>query len=619
MIKQAYRNAFFASIFCLLSFNSLAAGGYTPSTSTQKSIETFTVNKDGSYREDNETLTRIETEQGVQNNGDKDISYIPDLEDVKIQAAYTILPDGSRIQVPEKNIHTTNDDLLSGGAMYSDMKHKMVIYPNVVAGSQLYLKYTKIRHVPLFAGHFAYRKIALPFWKYGYCEVNFIFDPKIHLKLDARGFEGSHLADERGMRHERFVFRQDAFVESEPNQVSASDFAPYVLASTFANYEALGKAYQDKTKDKVKVTPALKQLADELTRGADDQKAQARLLYNWVSKNIRYVGSYIGNGGYVPHDAQTILDNKWGDCKDHVVILETLLAAKNIESSAVLIHSGNAYVLPKLAGVYAFNHAITYVPSLDLYLDSTDRFAPFGILPMGDLDKQVLLTGLNKMGKTPTMKAQEQAIQTVIVLNVMSDGKIQGGSKIHSSGNKEIALRGRRFNDQNSPQERVINTILSGANLSGVGEIHSTDPTDLDKPLEINASFTLDTVSNVPGPAAMPIPPGVAFGVLNARMIPKPKEKINFPLNCESVAYRNDYEIEFPANVQIRHIPDNVDYDDGVLHYTAKYTLNGNKLEVSRNLASQHPTMVCDVSENERVKRFFPVFQRDMRAQVIYE
>jgi len=42
----------------------------------------------------------------------------------------------------------------------------------------------------------------------------------------------------------------------------------------------------------------------------------------------------------VPHDAQSILDNRYGDCKDHVVILEALLEAVGIDSSPALINSG---------------------------------------------------------------------------------------------------------------------------------------------------------------------------------------------------------------------------------------------------------------------------------------
>ena len=37
-----------------------------------------------------------------------------------------------------------------------------------------------------------------------------------------------------------------------------------------------------------------------------------------------------------------------------------------------------------------FNHVITYVPGLNLYLDSTARFAPMGALPDEVMDKPVL-------------------------------------------------------------------------------------------------------------------------------------------------------------------------------------------------------------------------------------
>jgi heat shock protein HslJ len=53
--------------------------------------------------------------------------------------------------------------------------------------------------------------------------------------------------------------------------------------------------------------------------------------------------------------------------------------------------------------------------------------------------------------------------------------------------------------------------------------------------------------------------------------------------------------------------------------YTAKYILKGKVLEINRSLYTQHSTMVCGPDENKREKKFFPVFQRDMRAQVIYE
>lgn len=598
--------------------SSFAAEDYAFPISYPKNINTYTVKKDGSFQVVHESFMRIDTEDAVSSFGEKKISYIPSLESVKILDACTILPDGSRIKVPPENIRTAKGDMVSAAASYSDTQYEVIIYPNVVVGSQLYLKYTQVRHTPLFPGQFGFRQTISPYIKFDHFEVNVNFDPGINIKLDSNGVDGGMLPDKDGMHRYHYTYKQDKIIPFESGQIDSDDYAPYVQATTFASYEALGAAYQEKAQQKVNVTPAIQKLADDLTTGVDGQREQTRILYNWVSKNIRYVGSYIGNGGYVPHDSQIILDNRWGDCKDHVVILEALLAAKGIGSSPALINSADSYALPKLAGM-AFDHVITYVPSLDLYLDSTARFAPFGTLPSSELNKRVVLTGLNRVGKTPPMQAQEHRAQTSTWLKVLPDGTIQGTSQSLASGVEEIDLRGRRFSDRAVPQIEVVKRRLSGVGLTGIGDIHSSDPSDLDKPFEVKTTFTLDPVSNFPGPAAMPIPAGLAFGVIRSRMQQKPQDKVNTPVSCHSFVYSNHYEIEFPPNIRVTHVPDNVRYRDDATQYTATYLLKKNKLEISRELVNQYPTMVCGEAENEMDKKFFPIFQRDMRAQVIYE
>lgn len=59
--------------------------------------------------------------------------------------------------------------------------------------------------------------------------------------------------------------------------------------------------------------------------------------------NIRYVGIWLGNGGIVPHPAEDILQNRYGDCKDKATLLQALLAAKGIYSQQVLINLGDSF------------------------------------------------------------------------------------------------------------------------------------------------------------------------------------------------------------------------------------------------------------------------------------
>jgi hypothetical protein len=610
---------FIALSFFALSFNSWASEEYTFPVSFEKLVTTFSVNSDGSFQEVQEISTRIENEEGVSRYGEKKISYVPKLESVKILEAYTILPNGTRVKVMPNSIRAAKGDMDSRSASYSDTQYKVIIFPNVVMGSQLYYKYLRTRHVPLFPGQFSVRRTLSPFIKSAYVEININFDPRLGLKVDSNGFEGGRIADKEGRHRYHFTQKQDNVIPMEAGQAPSDAYAPYVQASTYANYEALGHAYQGKAGPMTNVTPAIQKLADELTMGVADKRQQTRLLYNWVSKNIRYVGSYIGNGGYVPHASQSILDNRWGDCKDHVVILEALLAAKGIESSPALIGTSDTYVLPKLAVLSAFNHVITYVPSLDLYLDSTAQFTPMGTLPREDLDKPVVLTALNRMGKTPPMLARENMLTTSIVLKIHADGTTEGSSHATGTGIFDIYLRGTKVAEKSSSEKEVVKGMLQNFNLSGSGKIKSSDPTDLDKLLEVESTFVFDAVSNFPGPASMPIKPGIVYGVIEGKTISKPKDKLYLPEACPSVALKDHYKIEFPATTKITHLPENVNYADALVQYTATYELKENKLEIKRELINQNPGMLCGEAENELAKKFFPVFLRDMRAQVMYE
>lgn len=267
-------------IFSSISLNTFSSEDYSFPISFQKIIHTYTVKKDGSFEEINEKLTRIDNEDGVSNFGEDKISFIPKVESIKILDAYTILPDGSRLEVPPENIRTAKGDMKSTVASFSDKQYKVIIFPGVAVGSQLYLKYSQTRHTPLFNGQFAVRDIISPFIKYAHFEVNINFDPGINIKVDSNGVEGGPLPDKDGMRRYRFTSKQDKIIPYETGQIDSDDYAPYVQASTFANYEALGAAYHEKAKQKARVTPVIQKLANDLTKGVDDKRAQTRILYN---------------------------------------------------------------------------------------------------------------------------------------------------------------------------------------------------------------------------------------------------------------------------------------------------------------------------------------------------
>ncbi len=600
-------------------YSSYAHAEYKPSISDELTKETITVNANGSSVSVYENITLIETQAGIESDSQSDIEYNSKNETVQIIEAYTLQADGKKIQVPKEGIRTIGDSVTNGAPKFSETKHKVLIYPDVKVGSRLYIKYRNVEHTPRFKGQFSTARFFSPHYVYKDFEINLIVNNKLPVQVDTKGMDGGLIKETKEQKVYRFTFKQDSVLPPEEGQTSVTDYAPYFTASSFKDHIALGQAYQAGATSKTKITPEIQALADRLTTGMTDEKSQVDVLYQWVSKHIRYVAVYLGNGGVVPHSAQSIYSNRYGDCKDHAVLLETLLKAKGIASSQVLISAGEAFTLPKLAVQTPINHVINYVPSLDVYLDATAQFAPYDTLPMSDMDKPVILTALNRMGHTPAMKAEDNLIATKVDIVINDDGSMSGTSHSYMTGAVGIGYRAAQAASADYEDDLLVKYRLKPEGETGLGKITTSDPFNLAKPFEENATFTLDPISNFPGPGAMRIPVGVTQGELTSLGRSKPKDNAKFPIACYSNTMQENYSVTFPTSTHITRIPTDVNYEDSGISYQATYHLNGNKVDVFRHYQSENPNHVCGTDRSARKLAFFKVLQRDLKAQVFYD
>ncbi|MBU3723196.1 MAG: DUF3857 domain-containing protein [Limnohabitans sp.] len=599
-----------------------ALAQYKPSYTVVKSSSKFEVNPDASYTQYLEEQARVDTPQGVRMLGERKITYNSTLENVEVLEAYTIQPDGTRIGVPLDKIRT-QDETADDGAIYSDSKSKVIIYPKLEVGSQVYYRAKSVQHTPEFPGHFFLWEHYSPHVRYENVTVELVHDVGIEVGVSTKGMQGGKL-EVPPKPHTvayKFTFSQDTAYPNEDSRVDLPDFAPHFAASTFKTYADVGQAYQVRAKEKAAVTPAIQALAQALVQKANAQTTldKVKVLHHWVAQNIRYLGIYVGAGGYVPHDAQSILDNRYGDCKDHVVILESLLAAVCIDSSPALINSGTAFLLPKLPTPGIFDHVITYVPSLNVFLDSTSRFAPLGTLPLGDMGKSVVLTATGALSRTPMTQTSKDRTESRIQMKLTRDGSIEGQSQAKMFGVFEVASRNSQFNYQNKEQSDVVNRLLSRFQETGWGEIAKTEPTNFNAPWQVNSTFELDPVVNVPGPSAMAIPVGLAPGRLKGFAdVVLPKDR-RFPTYCNSTQHEEWIDLAFPKDMKITRVPKGVTFAKGTLRYQSTYALSGHVLKIKRVYASRRTETLCGAESDKAFSDFTQVLRRDLRQQVFFE
>jgi transglutaminase-like putative cysteine protease len=337
------------------------------------------VMEDGSYLKGEELAYRVRDAQGVTALQQVTLSFTQGFQDYRVVSAYTLKADGARIEVPRERM------LLGHGASslpgFQDENNLTIFFPNVEIGDQVVLRTIFRQDIPWYEGNFA---ATFPFTRTVVVEqarLQVSAPSDLPVMISSTGMQGGAEQIIDGQKRWIWTYSNDLPLNFAQDSVVEIDADPHVALTTFANYAEVAEAYAERSEDKSAVTPEIQALADALTEGVTDEREQVRILYHWVASQISYVAIFLGAGGFTPHEAGEILANRYGDCKDHVVLLEALLAAKGIESTAVLINLGSEYEILDTPSPFYFNHVITYVPSIDLYLDSTSPMAPFGCSP----------------------------------------------------------------------------------------------------------------------------------------------------------------------------------------------------------------------------------------------
>jgi hypothetical protein len=204
-------------------------------------------------------------------------------------------------------------------------------------------------------------------------------------------------------------------------------------------------------------------------------------------------------------------------------------------------------------------------------------------------------------------------------MRLTRDGSIEGKSQAKMFGVFEVASRNSQFNYQNKNQADIVNRLLSRFQETGWGEIGKTEPTNYDKPWQVDSTFELDPVVNVPGPSAMAIPVGLAPGrIKNFADVVLPKER-RFPTSCNSTKHEEWIDLAFPKDMKITRVPKDVSFVKGNLKYQSAYELKGQVLKIKRTYAASYKNNICGEEADKLFSAFTQVLRRDLRQQVFFE
>ena len=603
-----------AVVVCGLFTAQVQADDTDHSLTVEKNTHAYVVNADGSFVLNVEMISRVNEERAIKLHAQRPLSFNRTLETLKIVEAYTQKASGRKIRVQPKQIKEQQERASADAPMFQDSRVKVVIFPDVTVGDRLVLRYQLQRNKPLFPQQF--EDINIPdFYQTEQTSFSYDMPASMPLYADVKGYKASTPAAAPGRKIYHWEQLPSEKFRIENGAVAYSDYGQFMAVSTFADYKQFAQAYAARAQ--IEVTPAISKLAKELTNNLDTPRSKALALSDWVRKNIRYVAVYVGPGGVVPHPAQAVLDNRYGDCKDHVALLEALLKAVALESSPALINFGNAYTLPTVPTLGLLNHAITYVPSLDLYLDSTAAPIGAGYLPIPDLGKPVLLTQTGALERTPI--SQLGKVDNTLTFTVADNGSADFN---HVSTVEGWGAEFNRFVFKSLPPadlKKLTQEILSMYGQSGNGEVVS-DTLEGNAPI-FKSTITghTDNLVNLPGPTGVPTLTSLAGGISqNVFAFMAEKERTqNF--TCLSGEIAEQARFEFPKTVNILAVPKAVSLKSGGFDYQATYTQDGNSVVVTRSYQFAHTDAQCSAQDYVAMKPTIEGMVNDLKSQVIVQ
>ncbi len=356
---------------------------------------------DGTSTRESFSRIRVQSDAGVQQYGLLVFSYQSSSESLDIDHVRVHKPDGNVVETPSDNIQDMATEVSRQAPMYSDQREKHVAVKGLGTGDvlelQLHWKGTK----PLVPGQFWYA--------YNFSHDGIVLQEQLQISVPrdrAVKWKSSELkpsiTEEGGRRVfawtgsnlERKTTDQEEKDQERARYQSVRGLfpAPEVQISSFQSWEDVGRWYGSLQQEKVQPGPEVRAKAAELTKGAADEDAKIRAIYNYVSTQYRYIGIAFGLGRFQPHSATEVLSNQYGDCKDKHTLLASLLQAVGITAYPALI-SSTSKLDPDVPSISQFNHVITVLPRGNgyLWLDTTAELAPLAYLLPPLRDKQALV------------------------------------------------------------------------------------------------------------------------------------------------------------------------------------------------------------------------------------
>ncbi|HEX7508130.1 MAG TPA: DUF3857 domain-containing protein [Polyangia bacterium] len=439
-------------------------------------------------------LVHVRSERAARDNQETWVRFEPGRQEVEIRKARILRRAASQVlEISEATGRDERDLSEPWYGLYYDTRAAVVTFENLRAGDVVEVQYTvaDVGYSNEFADYFGdFEMIAdiLPTRRWDYTLIApktraFYFNqPRLaglEVTSETRGSDVLH----------KFQARNVPRVESEPAMPGFAEIAPYLHVSTYRTWEEVGHWYWNLVADQMQDDGTLAKAATQATKGMTTTLDKVKAIHRLVVESTRYVGLEFGIHGYKPYKSTQVFQRRFGDCKDKATLIMALLRSVGVETELVLLRTRRGGRIDEVpASLAVFDHAIAYVPALDLYLDGTAEFSGLAELPAEDQDTMALRVSARaaKLVRTSMLAPESNLALRKWRVDLHDDGSARIAEELTIAGQAAHEWRSH-YQTEGERRERygkVWNGRFAGATLEDV----QMDVGDRNRPVTVRST-----------------------------------------------------------------------------------------------------------------------------------
>ncbi len=334
----------------------------------------------------------------------------------------------------------------------------------------------------------------------------------------------------------------------------------------------------------------------EAAKGDDEYKVREALMF--VQNDIRYFGTELGESSHRPAHPNTVIQQRFGDCKDKTMMLVALLRKMGINASPALVNQRNGRAVENwLPSPVSFDHVVTRVEinGDTHWIDATlqQQLAKLKYIYQPTSFERALVLGQSSR-KLETMKAlRDTPVSTSDISEVFIVDKSISATRLEltSKYRGPIAeyLRGYLKSTGRDAQERAqLNSVTKRyPKAKLVAPFQIEDDTE-ENVLSIKEIY--DVADFLSLKDKLYSGRAVAINILQAAEMPDTLvRKTPLRLSYPSL-YKYSFEVQLPQSVKATFKPYNDKIRNDYVDFFETYSFSGNlaKGEYSFNIRADH-------------------------------